>query len=239
MLKLYGRLLVCSFAILVVFQPERDELTSFMLCVNSMRESHHACTQLTPNLRFFLRVALSFLFVQVRGAVQDFLARSPTPHLILFMSGHGEQQEKRCKNQPVQDMFLLPERGGKVLDYYTDKDLTDDIRSCLPAHKRLYIVCHACHSGGLVNLWELDARDKWVVLFASLEASILQEWNSSEVEPGFYQSFCKHSKRGQKLQDIAEGILNDTTRHHAGNIVRPAFITSRPVLALEKFLVTQ
>ena len=161
--------------------------------------------------------------------MKDFLGSSVTKHLFLFMAGHGEQVKPDA--QTVQESFLLPNPGGDH-ELYTDKELTEDIQ-CMPDDKHLYIVIHSCHSGGMLNLWEMNTSRKSFALFASAEADILAEWTSAVGQRGYVKSFCEHATPGKPLKDIAEGILLACA--NVDDERRPAFLTSKPSFADELF----
>ena len=177
-------------------------------------------------------------YLQVRKEVTDFLRDSETKHLFLFMAEHGSQG-KPCQ-EPVRESFLLPAPRGKPDQYYFDFELSKDIQE-MKEDKRLYIVIHSCHSGGMVNLWQLK-KNRDIALFASAEADILAEWNNdgdydsagdfgADEKPmmGYIETFCLNANVGEPLKDIAEGILDDCVTVDKER--RPAFITSRPSFA--------
>lgn len=173
-------------------------------------------------------VCVGCLSAQVRHAVRSFLQNSPTQHLLLFMSGHGEQTKN--PGEVVEESFLLPGRFEQ--EYYTDADFTEDIEK-MPNGKKLYIVVHSCHSGGMLNTWDM-AKHKWVVVFASAEADILAEWNSDEDSPSFVKSFCKYAKPGTRLCEIGDGIWQEQA--DVKKRIRPAFLPMRPEMASARFL---
>ena len=140
--------------------------------------------------------------------MRSFLQNSRTKHLFLFMAGHGDQD--RPAQGPVRESFLLPTPEGGEHEYYYDYELSEDIRQ-MPNDKRLYILIHSCHSGGMVNRWQIKTDDKGFALFASAEADILAHWNTDEEEPGYVQSFCRHAIPGDTLNNIADRIQRDCT----------------------------
>ena len=148
--------------------------------------------------------------IQVRREVRRFLKKSPTKHLFLFMAGHGDQEKP--SRGPVRESFLLPtaKGGDKKKKCYYDYELSKDIQK-LPKGKRLYIVIHSCHSGGMVNRWQIKTDDKDFALFASADADILAHWNTDEEEHGYIESFCRHAIPGDALNDIADRIQKDCT----------------------------
>ena len=170
--------------------------------------------------------------MQVRNEIRRFLQQSQyqaEKNLILFMTGHGKQQKPVGKTNE-ESFFLTKGQHGE----YTDTELTKDIDDALPPDKRLYIIINACHSGGMLNLWQLNTENKWFALFASAEADILANWSHDESERTFIQAFCNHAQQGKKLGTIAGGILRDCA--DVRTRTRPAFITSNPEIALQTFL---
>ncbi|XP_065187189.1 uncharacterized protein LOC135817839 isoform X1 [Sycon ciliatum] len=167
----------------------------------------------------------------VRHEIRSFLQNDLSNNLIIFMTGHGGQ--RMGKDGKVVESFLLPQQGSAITENYTDADLTQDIVNALPSHKKLYIVMHCCHSGGMVNFWQLDTN-KQVALFASAEADLLAEW-SSEGDTNFVGTFCSKAglRAGKRLNAIADEIYQ--TLHRVPTI-RPVFKTTRPSMAEESFL---
>ena len=153
-------------------------------------------------------------------------------NLILFMAGHGKQQKPY--GQTNEESFILPKATHGEFDEYTDTELTEDINDALPPDKRLYIIIHACHSGGMLNLWQLNTENKWFALFASAEADILADWSHDESESTFIQAFCNYAQQGKMLGTIAGDIVRNCANVSTG--IRPAFITSNPDIALQPFL---
>eukprot|EP00117_Sycon_ciliatum_P026961 scpid42307/ scgid22006/ len=167
----------------------------------------------------------------VRHEIRTFLQNDLSNNLIIFMTGHGGQRMEQ--DRKVVESFLLPKQGSADTDHYTDVELTEDIVNALPSNKKLYIVMHCCHSGGMVNFWQLDTN-KQVALFASAEADLLAEW-SSEDDTNFVTTFC--SKAGlrtrKQLNTIADEIYQTL---HSVPTIRPVFKTTRPSMAGETFL---
>ena len=171
-------------------------------------------------------------FSQVREEVCSFLQDSPTENLILFLAGHGTQQRRQYR--PVRESLLIPTPTPGSVEYYTDAQLTEDIADNLPEDKKLYIIIHACHSGGMLNLWEIDTSERWIALFASAEADILAKWSANDEDQTYIDTFCECAKRGETLAEIAGRITRTYADVH--DRVRPAFVTSNPDIALDTFL---
>ena len=160
--------------------------------------------------------------------MREFLQESPTESLILFMTGHGFRKTEG----DVEESFVIPTPYGN--DFYTDKELTQDIERNLAAHSKLYIVINACHSGGMLNRWEIGIQTKWVALFASAEADEASEYIADSLSQTYIKVFRKWAKPGLKLANIAADIQKDL--YESKSPILPAFVLTRPDIALDNFL---
>ena len=183
----------------------------------------------------------------------DGTQKDVSPQIRQLSQSAGQQSP----SQPVmQESFCLPLRGGKY-DEYTDEEFTLDLAS-LPIDKRLHIVINACHSGGMLNLWQFDTSEpsRRVAMFASEVSDTLRQnairkagWQGSwqaEAEENYarpflderflvVQKFCDNAAVGSQLKDIAGAILNDTAIPPR---IRPEYKWSRPKVRDDRFLIS-
>lgn len=166
-----------------------------------------------------------------------FLTKSPENFLIYFYCGHGNHQWNQTKGNNTECLCLMQDQN----EWYKDEELTQDIDEYLPFGKTLYVILDACHSGGMINAWQLDTRlEKSVVFFCGANSEILAWDDAREDAVGglFTNSFCLHAKVGRPLWKIADKVLVEMFKPYQKNVRSPSVRYSRPAVAAEKFCQT-
>ena len=171
---------------------------------------------------------------EYRETFINFLSNSPENFLIYYYCGHGNQQKSEGNGTNAECLCIMQDSK----EWYKDEELTQDIDEYLPFGKTLYVILDACHSGGMINAWQLDTRlEKSVVFFCGANSEILAWDDKREDAVGglFTNSFCLHAEVGRPLWEIADKVLVEMFTPYQKNARSPSVRYSRPAVAAEKF----
>lgn len=172
---------------------------------------------------------------EYRQAFVDFMTKSPEDFLIYYYTGHGTHYWNEIVKNNLEAMCILDDSDK----WYKDVELTEDIDAHLPAGKTLYVVLDTCHSGGMINAWQLDTRlEKSIVFFCGSNTEIYSQMDQREGYTGslFTNSFLAHAKIGHPIWEIADNVLVEIFKPALGKQARsPSVHYSRPAVAVQKF----
>eukprot|EP00117_Sycon_ciliatum_P007927 scpid87891/ scgid10850/ len=213
---------------------------------------------------------------ELRDAVKNFTKLSSCENLIIFYAGHGAQHEIKagkvvdkepCKKgsqegaasklmevreksvKEIQHSLYLPLPSFPYVEYYdlyADHELTYDVTAHLEPSQNMYLVLHACNSGGMFHGWQLRADQRLrgpetslsVAVFASSEAENVSDWTSLGGDADFVSIFTEFAKPGKKLIEIQSDIFKASVQRNRDRKpgVSPALIVLRPDQRDELFL---
>ncbi|XP_065177855.1 uncharacterized protein LOC135808570 [Sycon ciliatum] len=154
-------------------------------------------------------------------------------------------QELSVPTSTIEHSFQLPcvnVFGKRVMDKYTDTELTTDVTHNLTGDKKVYLVLHSCHSAGMLHGWQLTLpqkqllKDLSVAVFASANAEHTTQWTSLDGSNDFVSIFTQYATPGRSLVDIQADIFRASVSADAN--ATPQLITLRPEQSKEHFLVS-